>query len=336
MTINDGATYVDGYQKFKDALLSFPEVEAIAGSRAVPGKNYLDLDEHTGIRLATATEDQTATFSSTYADDGFVEVYDLKLLAGRNYDTDKQIDKEAILINESALKSFGLNNANDAIGKRVDYQGASKEIVGVLADYHHKSLQHAYEPMIIRNFNRFFLYWSIQLKASNLVDIENTIGKIERSWAEMYPNDPFNYFFLDDHFNEQYLAEQRLSRIIMLFAGLAILIACLGLFGLASYVMTTRTKEIGIRKVLGASVTGIVTLLSKDFVKLIIIAIAIAIPVAWYVMQQWLQGFAYRITIQWWLFVIAAVLTIGIAIMTIGFQSLKAAMANPVDSIQNE
>jgi len=331
----DHATDFEKYQSFKNEMLSFSEVQQVAGSSAIPGKNYLDLDSHGGIRLLSAGEEKNSSLTAFYADEGFVEAYDVDVIAGRNFSAEMKTDNNAVLITESALKLLELEKPEDAIGKMLRYQG-EKQIVGVIADYHQKSLRHAYEPTIIRNWRNNFLYLTIQLKPENFSNLKDLVSKVKSTWEKRYPNDPFDYFFLDEHFNEQYLAEQRLGYIFMIFSFFAIFIACLGLFGLASYMVTIRTKEIGVRKVLGASVTSIVNLLSRDFLGLVVIALVIASPVAWYIMHNWLEGFAYSIDMKWWVFALAGFLAIGIAFLTVSVQSVKAALVNPLKSLRNE
>lgn len=334
-SIQDQETYASKYQSFRNQLLAIPEIQAVGGSGAIPGKNYLDLDSHGGIRLSSENEEASSTFSSTWVDEGFLEVYDLELLAGRKFNNKMSTDKDAIILTESALPLLGLNSPEEAIGKEVSY-GRNRRIVGVVKDYHHKSLQYGFEPIIFRYFGGQFLYLSIQLNSQSLASIDAVINKVKNSWNQIYPNDPFDHFFLDDHFNDQYEAEQRLGKIAMIFAAFAIFIACLGLFGLASYIMTTRTKEIGIRKVLGASVSGIVALLSKDFLKLVLISFVVATPIAWVLMQKWLQGFAYHIEMRWWIFALAGLTITSIALLTVSAQSIKAALSDPIESLRNE
>ncbi|MEN0051942.1 MAG: FtsX-like permease family protein, partial [Bacteroidota bacterium] len=334
-SVQDREAYITKYQSFKDQLLALPEVEAIGGSGAIPGKNYLDLDSHSGIHLSSESEKSAATFSSTWVDDGFLKVYDLELLAGRKFDAAIATDKDAVILTESAVPLLGLNSPEEAIGKEVNYF-RDRRIIGVVKDYHHKSLQYGYEPIIFRYFSGQFLYLSLQLNTENIASASTVIEKVKKSWNQIYPNDPFDHFFLDEHFNEQYEAEQRLGRISMIFAAFAILIACLGLFGLASYIITTRTKEIGIRKVLGASISGIVALLSKDFLKLVLISFVVATPIAWFLMQKWLQGFAYHIELRWWIFAISGLVITGIALLTVSAQSIKAALSDPIESLRNE
>ncbi|MEM8525318.1 MAG: ABC transporter permease [Bacteroidota bacterium] len=334
-SIQDKETYIAKYQSFKNQLLNLPAVEFVGGSGAVPGKNYLDLDSHGAIRLASENEEANAAFSTTWVEPDFLKVYDLKLLAGRKFDEAISSDRDAIVITEKSLKLFGLNSPEEAIGREVMYW-RKRRIIGVVEDYHHKSLQHNLEPIIFRPAQHSFLYYSIQLNPSSTSNIAGTVASIKNTWQQHFPNDPFDHFFLDEHFNEQYEAEQRLGRITIVFAAFAIFIACLGLFGLASYLMTTRTKEIGIRKVLGASISGIVALLSKDFLKLVLISFAIATPIAWFLMQKWLQGFAYHIEIQWWIFAISGLVITSIALLTVSAQSIKAALSDPIESLRNE
>lgn len=334
--LDNDSTYAARYQNFKNALLDVPEVDEIGASSAIPGKKYLDIDSHGGIRLMSAAVEKSASFKGFAVDEGFVDVFGLEILAGRNFSEEMISDKTGILINESALQQFELETPEDAIGKMVNYQSDPRQIIGVVSDYHHRSLRHAFEPMIFRNSDHNFLYFGLQLSAKSRTEISGIIHKMEQTWTRFFPNNPFNYFFLDDHFNDQYLADQRLGNIIAIFSSLAILIACLGLFGLASYMVTIRTKEIGIRKVLGASTSSLVRLLSKDFLLLVLIAMVIASPLAWWLMDNWLENFAYRIDMQWWIFVITGLIALGIAFFTVSLQSVKAALANPVDSLKSE
>lgn len=328
--------FAERYESFKHDLLKYPEIEKVGGSSAIPGKKYLDLDVHGGIRLQSAGNEKRASFTSFFMDEGFIEVFDLNLLAGRNFSEVRKKDYGSIIINESALSLFELDKAEDAIGKMVDYQGDPKQIIGVVSDYHHKSLQLAYEPTIFRNYDSQFLYFSLKLSTGSSGATRALVDKVQQSWERFFGGNPFNFFFLDDHFNDQYLAEQRLGNIIAIFSSLAILIACLGLFGLASYMVTIRTKEIGIRKVLGATTTGLVSLLSKDFLFLVLLAMLIASPLAWWLMDAWLENFAYRINIQWWVFALAGLISVGIAFITVSLQSVKAALANPVEALRSE
>jgi len=198
------------------------------------------------------------------------------------------------------------------------------------------SFQKAIEPVALMTSKSSLNTFNIKLTSKRPSDWQDAIKGIEGLWKQVYPNSAFTYTFYDDTLNSFYQEEQKMEQVTNLATGIAILISCLGLFGLATLTAYQRTKEIGIRKVLGASVAGIVAMLSKDFIKLVLIAIAIASPIAWYAMRQWLQAYAYHIDIQWWMFALAGLLAIGIALLTVSYQSIKAALMNPVRSLRSE
>ena len=236
-----------------------------------------------------------------------------------------------VIINEAAVSSFGWTNDN-AVGKMISFQGRNSIVKGVVGDFHYTSMHEAIGPFIIFLSN----YTSKILVKLSDRELPRTLRYIEKKWSEMAPHLPFEYEFLDDQFSKLYSAETRTGKIFYAFALLAIGLACLGLLGLITFTTHQRTKEIGIRKVLGASVSGIVRLLSKEFLKLVIIASVIAFPLAWWLMNYWLQDFAYRINISWWIFFAAGTLAVLIALATISFQAIKAAVANPVKSLRTE
>jgi len=237
------------------------------------------------------------------------------------------------LLNESAAKLLGFEDFNKAINEKFFSAGDTVTLVGIVNNYHHQGLQKAIDPMIFRLRPNARQAYSLKIKTSN---VPATIAAVQKTWNKFFPADPFNYYFLDDLFDQQYKADQSFGKIFGLFAFLAIIIACFGLLGLSAYNVLQRTKEIGIRKVLGASVQNVLYILSKDFITLVLIAFVIAVPVTWFIMHNWLQDFAYRISIQIWVFAIAGVLAILIALLTIGIQALKAAVANPVKSLRTE
>src|SRR5579862_9005871 len=240
---------------------------------------------------------------------------------------------QSMIVNEAAMKMFGYSSPEQIIGKKFDQWGRKGMIIGVVKDFHFRSLQEVIKPLSIRIEPNGCDLVSINISSKN---IPATISAIESKWKTLIPHRPFSYYFLDEFFDKQYRAEDRFGNLFLNFAILAIFISCLGLLGLASYSTMQRTKEIGIRKVLGASVANIVNLLSKDFLILVVISFVIAMPVAWYFMNKWLLGFAYRIDIEWWFFLLAAGLALLIALTTISFQALKAAIANPVKSLRIE
>ena len=240
---------------------------------------------------------------------------------------------QSMILNESAAKLFGYHSPQDAVGRNFDQWGRKGKIIGVMKDFHFRSLQEEIKPLSMRIEPNGCNLITIKVSASHL---PATISAIEKKWNTMVPARPFSYYFLDEFFDRQYRSEQRFGKLFLNFAVLAIIISCLGLLGLASYSTMQRTREIGIRKVLGASVPNIVNLLTKDFLKLVVIAIIIASPIAWFVMHSWLQDFAYRIPIAWWVFAVAALSAAFIAVFTVSFQAIKAAVSNPVNSLRTE
>ncbi|MEO0330404.1 MAG: FtsX-like permease family protein, partial [Bacteroidota bacterium] len=219
------------------------------------------------------------------------------------------------------------------IGKSFSQWEVEGEIIGVVKDYHFKSLKQEIEPLTIRLEPVVARFFSLNISADNM---PATIAALRDQWQELAPQRPFNYFFLDEAFDKNYRAEERFGQLFLYFAGVAIFIACLGLLGLISYTIVQRTKEIGVRKVLGATESSIVRLLSKDFLVLVLIAFVIATPIAWYALQQWLADFAYRTPMHWWTFALAGLVTTFIAMLTVSVQSVKAAISNPVDALRSE
>ncbi len=274
-------------------------------------------------------------YAMTLVDDRYLTTYDIQLAAGRPFTSQEAIlaweKSKKMLVNETAARQLGFSSAAEAVGNVINW-GALYEVVGVVRDYHHQALQNLIEPTIYLP-SRGAADLTVQLTTD---DIARKLVDLERLYKAAYPGNPFAFYFVDEHYNRQYQREQHYSRVFGLASVLAIFIACLGLFGLATFTAQQRAKEIGIRKVLGANVAGIVALLSKDFLQLVIIAIVMASPVAWYVMNRWLQGFAYRVEMEWWVFTAAGTLAIVIALLTVSFQSIKAALMNPVKSLRSE
>jgi putative ABC transport system permease protein len=238
-----------------------------------------------------------------------------------------------MVLNEAAVKMFGYSSPQQAIGKRFKQWGREGKIIGVTKDFHFRSLQQPIKPLSMRIEPERTNLVSVDVSAANL---PATLAAIENKWKSIVPNRPFSYYFLDEFFDKQYRTEERFGKLFLNFAVLAIIISCLGLLGLASYSTIQRTKEIGIRKVLGASVSGIVNLLSKDFLVLVIISFVIAAPVAWYFMHKWLQDFAYHTSLNVWILVLAGFTALAIALLTVSFQAIRAAVSNPVKSLRTE
>jgi putative ABC transport system permease protein len=319
---------------FRKELSQLPGVLAAATSSRVAGQetprafNTHRVDQHADLRL---------TIRNFGVDDGFFKLYGIPIVAGRNFSsTDYHADfhkLQNIVITESAVKSFEFSSNEDALGKRISVFGTNWTVIGVAKDFHQKSLHFPMEPIMF--FPTLGTYNLISVKL-NTKNIAATMADIKTKYNSYFPGNLFDYYFLDDQFNALYKSDLLFGKVFALFAGFAIFIACLGLLGLSLFTTAQRNKEIGVRKVLGASVSSIVMLLSKDFIRLIFIAFLIASPVAWYLMHQWLQGFAYQISISWWIFPSAGLLAFIIALGTVGIHTMKAASVNPVKSLRSE
>lgn len=323
--------YQGNYQTFKNELLKLPHVKGVTASTDVMGQ---EIYWTRGVKKI-GPETNDVTFYLLGIDYDFVPQFDLKLLEGRNLSKEFISDEhgKSVLINENGLSRLGFKNAKEAVGQQITMGNDPLTIVGVLKNYHHLGLQRNIDPQL-------FLYrpnarnsYSIKLSTN---DIADDLTAIKEAWKQQFPEDPFKYFFLDDFFNQQYKADQQFGSMFTVFSLLAILIASFGLLGLSSYNILLRTKEIGIRRVLGASIKQIVYVLSKDFMLLIMIAIIIAVPIAIWVMSSWLQGYAYRIQMSWLVFAGGSALAVCIAIVTVGAQAIKAAINKPVTSLRND
>ena len=264
----------------------------------------------------------------------YLQTYNIDVIAGRGFDRNYETDvDDAIMVNETLVDYVGYASPEDAIGQRVPMGGAGRTIIGVMADYHHTSLRDVIEPTLIFPTNRIMNFASLKLAGQDAIA---AVEAVEGVWAEFFPEFAFESFFLDDDFNRQYQAEERLQRIFSLFSALAILIACLGLFGLAAFTAQQRTKEIGVRKVLGASMPSLVGLLSKEFAVLVVVGLVLSIPAVIYGLGNWLDAFPYHIDIAWWVFLVSGMAALLIALMTVGYQALRAASSNPVNSLRTE
>jgi len=312
---------------FITALKQNAGVISVSASNRVPGQSFNGY----GIIPEGRTLEEHLLANVLETDAHFASAYNIKLTQGRFFDPKLTTDTaNSIVINEALAQYLGWK---DPVGKKLEiYQARKGSVIGVMKDFNFASLREKIQPLaIILNDNP--LYVSIKLKAGAT---QITLNAIQKQWKEFDDEFPFDYFFMDEQLNKFYQSDQRLLRVISIFATLAIVIACIGLFGLSIYTAKQRTKEIGIRKVLGASVTGVVALLSKEFIKLVSIAILIASPIAWWAANKWLQDFAYRINIGWGIFVSAGVIALLIAMLTVSFQAVKAAAGNPVRSLRTE
>jgi putative ABC transport system permease protein len=322
------STFKGIFQPFKTQILRQPGIQSVTTSSNVMGQEIY----WTNSVARLDDPAKTNTMFILGVDYDFLPAYGLRLAAGRNFSQQFGTDQKAILLNETAAALYGFKTPAEALGKKLLINDTST-IIGVVADYHHQGLRQAINPMLIRLLPNFDFYYSVKFTTS---DPHATIAGIKSAWDRYFPNDPFSYFFLDESFNQQYKADTRFGEAFGLFATLAILIACFGLLGLSAYNVLQRTREIGIRKVLGATEHSLVFLLSREFLFLVLISLVIAIPVCWLVMHSWLEDFAYRIAIEWWVFLLGGMLALLIALATVGFQALRAARANPIKSLRTE
>ncbi|RYY28930.1 MAG: FtsX-like permease family protein [Sphingobacteriaceae bacterium] len=272
--------------------------------------------------------------SKKWVDTAYLSLYDIKLLAGRNLRASDTTNE--YVINETAVKAFGFASPQDALGKIIGQEGQMYPVVGVVKDFHQQNFYKPIDPMAFESEKDELNTFNIKLAGNDPAQWQKTLKAVEKTWYQFYPPESYAYRFYDEVIAKLYEQEQHLARLIDLATIVSIFISCLGLFGLAVLTAFQRTKEIGIRKVLGASVSGIVQLLSKEYVWLVLIAFVIASPIVWWAMNKWLQGFAYRIHIQWWMFVTGGIIALILALVTISFQAIKAALANPVDSLRSE
>jgi putative ABC transport system permease protein len=323
------SVYANIYQPFKEELLSQSDIKSVTASSNVMGN---EIYWTSGVKRLDKPDQTSVTLYHIGVDYDFVPSYQLKMIAGRNFSKDFSTDETAVLLNERAVKLMGFAKPQDAIGVKLT-RGDTMTVVGVVSDFHQEGLQKQIEPIIMLGLPNIRNFYSLKVRTS---DVQKTIAGVQRIWSKHFPSNPLEYFFLDETFDGQYKANMLFGKVFGTFAILAILIACFGLMGLSAYNVLQRTKEIGIRKVLGATGQNLWVMLSRDFVKLILIALILSIPLSWYIMHQWLQDFAYRINIRWWVFILAGVLALMIALVTISLQVMKALRENPVKSLRTE
>ncbi len=318
---------------FTDQLLKMPGVKNVTSSGFLPVKGFRT---EQGFMTVPQFDGKNFTLMEAWpVDERYLPTFQIQLKTGRNFSAQFPTDSSAVIINETAAKSYGrVDPVNKKIYMLTDLKGAfvALHIIGVIKDFNFNSLRDQVAPMVL-NLQQDNRGMAVRISTH---DIPGLLNEIKARWNSMVNSQPFSYTFLDEEFNKQYSADQRTGKIFLVFSILAILIACLGLFGLVTFAAEQRVKEIGIRKVLGARITNIFELLSKDFVKLLLLSICIASPVAWWAMNKWLQDFAYRIPISWWIFASVGAICLLIALVTISFQAIKAAVANPVNSLKAE
>lgn len=329
--VANDSIYPSLYNSFKNEMSKHPTVKKIAGSTEIPG-NLIYWTNSTK-RIGLDQEQASMQMYRMGVDYDFFNTYGNALIAGRQFAPEFTADSSSVVVNRKAVDDYGFASPEDAVGSFVDIGGDTLRIVGVVENYHQEGLKVDFRPTAFSLFSSPRSYFTIKVDSK---DLGQTLAYAKEKYAMLFPENPFDYFFLDSFFNRQYRNERQFGQVFGLFSLLAIFVASLGLFGLASFTAAQRTKEIGIRKVLGSSVPAIFFLLSRDFLKLVLIANVIAIPLVWLLMDQWLSTFAFRINIAAWMFLVAAAVTILIALVTVSYQSIAAAVANPVKSLRYE
>ena len=325
------------YEAFRNELRNNASIKDVSRSSRIPSGRLLD-EQGASTESGDSLRPVSADIKYVSTDFDFVPTYGMHILAGRNFSRAFGTDTTAFMLNAAAARALGLQHPEQAVGRNFEYGGKKGRIVGVLDNFHFESMHQPIVPLVFaktpENTPGFrYNFLSVKISGNN---ITSGLAHLENTWKKFLPQTPFEYTFLDEKFDQLYRSEQRQGTLFTSFSGIAIFIACLGLLGLSAFAISQRIKEIGIRKVLGASVSSIVTMLSTDFLKLVAIAAVIAFPIAWYAMHNWLMDFAYRISIQWWIFLVAGILATAVALITIGFQAIKAAMSPPVKNLRTE
>jgi putative ABC transport system permease protein len=319
--------------RFKESLEKIPGVSGFGMADAIPGK---EIRSHLNYYVKNSTTEKPMDFNTIGVDEGYLPVLGMKILEGRNFSLKFKTDEDAVIITRSAARLLGFHRDQDAIGKQLMQNHIPFTIIGLIDEVHHQSLEKRVEPLILQfNANDYEAdeYYLVKFKTA---EVHQVTQRIESSWNDIFRGSPFSFSFLDEYFNRQYQNEFQFGILFGVFALIAIGIACMGLFTLVAFMVKQRVKEIGVRKVLGASLPDIIILLTRDFIQLVILANLIAWPLGWLLMNNWLKDFAYRISASWVVFLLAGLAAILIALLTISYQSIKAAIANPIQSLRSE
>lgn len=323
------------YEAFKDALLQHPNIEAVSGMSSIPGQ--IEQTFVGTVRVEGAQDAEGVYLSMFRADEDFVRTLDVQLLEGRDFSTDFSTDStSSVLINETAMRLFGWQEPQEALGKRLDSVSGDykRTIIGVVQDFHFASLHSPIGPLLI-HWDSVARYNTIGVRLQT-TELAQTLAFIETTWDQFEPSRPLESFMMDSYFDAQYQKEEKMAALVRVFSFFAILIACLGLFGLAAFTAEQRTKEIGVRKVLGASIQQVVLLLSQSFIQLVGIAFLVATPIAYFALSRWLEDFAYHIDLGIGTFLLAGALALTVAFLTVSYQAIRAAVANPIEALRYE
>jgi putative ABC transport system permease protein len=332
LPLRGGINIQENFVSVKDMFSKHPSVTGVTVSSTVPGRGF------SNFAIVQVGEDDPKNLSMfhMYFDYDFIPDYGIEMKAGRAFQKELKTDfMGAFLINEAAVEAFGWSSPEEALGKRLrtGHGGRVNPIIGVTKDFHYRGLQSEVEPLVMEFLPWTFSYVTLSI---DITDLNDTLAFVRSQWKALWPGHPFEHFFLDTDFDWQYRTDEQIGNLFGIFTFLGLFIACLGLLGLASFTAESRTKEIGIRKVLGASVTRIVFMLSRQFTKWVLLANCVAWPVAYYIMSRWLKNFAYRTEINIFIFILSGLLVLGVALLTVSFQSIRAATTNPADSLRYE
>jgi len=320
------------YSVMRNQFQQSSHVLSVSGAYTIPGRIS---KETKTIQRKTGTEIQNYSIQAIAVDFDYIDSMGMEILQGRNFSRKISSDEShGMILNQAAVREFGLENSLEE-KFAVPGGGGMKEmsVIGVVRDFHVYSFKHKIEPLMLYINPDYYYTVAVRIRPENT---QNTLAFLEKTWKDIFPESRLHYTFLEDSYHSLYVSEEKVSQMLILFSGLAVFVACLGLFGMASYMAEQRHKEIGIRKVLGADVSSLVSLLSRDFTKSVLLANVIAWPVAYFIMNKWLQNYAYRIHLRIWMFLIAGLMVLALALMTVSYQAIKAALSDPVDSLRYE
>ena len=329
--------YAEKTAALKNRLRGLSGIAGVTLSGAVPGR---EVGEFLANRRFGADKSEERLYEMLKVDEDFLPIYRPEIIAGRGFDPARPTDSTGLVLNESAVRSLGFDSPDAALGQQVWLEanpGRTDKVIGVIRDYHQQGLQQAYTPLILFMDPAYpwvpVRYYSIKVDTRNMTQMVDGVRQV---WGEIFPESSFDYFFLDEFYDRQYQDDRQFARVTTLFSGLAIFIGLIGLLGLTAHAAARRTREIGIRKVLGASAAGIVGLLSMDLVRLLLVASILALPLSWWIIHQWMQGYAFRAPLNWWLLVLPIPVLLVITIGATSWLSWRAARVNPVDSLRSE
>ena len=329
---------INDFKVLENELKKLPFVENLAIAQTYPGDSFDNLSSTRGILLPDGRKEDAKLFYSYHVQPDYFDLVDIEFIEGRTFLPSSEWQGKQIVVNETFLKTMGITSPESIVNKTVSFWGNNEwRVSGVIKDYHHFGLKNPLLPMVIRyerDVNNLLVKFNSS--AASATGFESAIGQIKDKWMQIFPKSSFNYTFLDQKFEAQYKGDKAFGTAFQIFTILAIVIASLGLFGLTAYTVVQRKKEIGIRKVNGATIAQILQLLNQDFIKWVVTAFVIAIPIGWFAMNKWLESFAYKTTLSWWVFALAGLTALLIALLTVSWQSFKAAITNPVDSLKDE